>query len=955
MRTSQDIYHQIRWDPRFDPSRFAVLIDVHRAEPKRVPFTEFTPGGDIPWHRVLAFEADGVLLWDRRTGTDLVGEVEAGRAHEAQLLRPPAFDPHPMFRFTGARFEARPAEAALEALSEREGRLRVVTWNTLWDRYDAERIDTARRRVELLRVLPSLDADIIALQEVEPALADSLLRQGWVRDGYLASDDESGAGALDHGLLLLSRVPVREVAIKSLGPHKAAMAMVAQVAGRAVAIVCVHLTSDHTPGARARRNAEALELTKALEGVPADLIWVGDFNDGRADLAASLECRDAWHEVHGDEDQTPTFDPLRNPLAAIASLSGEAKRLDRVLLRGEVAARAAVLVGDAPVTEDGLFASDHFGVLVDLAWPERAPAHSRAEPTRTTARTALAWLPDEAVSSRVQRVRARHDPSYERWPPHVNVRFGFVPESSFDAVVPTLVEAAGRVEPFQARFDGLGSFEQAQHATLFLDPCLHGGSEDWSPLLEAFGARGSRPHLTVGQWSLRESMLRRTEREVGAEIGSLTASIAELTLLSRRGDEPMRPRATIRLGRSAATRLVEIREPDPRPLAEAQPPSERRTLTVQSVVQSIRDALAPGVVHLTGSHRVGGALGRSDVDLVLVSASPCDPAQIRRSLFEALPQITKMRAVAARVPGLELCVGDVDVDLAMVDAGAVEPTEAVARREELGAGAALALSAVSDAEAILEATREVRAAFATLARHVKAWAHRKGIDSAPFCGVPSIGWLVMAARTARRVGVEGGARGAVQLLRAFFEEWALWDCRVPIHLDDGAFDEKSTNGALAVMTPSRPVRSATEGVGPAGTRVVMDALLEGWEILDGASVLDEGLARKWMARPVLHRAHAAWAVLHVEAGSEHAFAEAHGALRGRAKALVRALEAAGMADVRAWPRPFRRGPTEARYAIGLGRAPVDASALARSVAPVMEGLRDVRVEWADNGEVPTLV
>ena len=68
MRTSEEIYHRVRWDPRFDPARFVLGINQRGAAPKRVPLPTFVPGGDIPWHRVLFIEADGELVWDRADG-----------------------------------------------------------------------------------------------------------------------------------------------------------------------------------------------------------------------------------------------------------------------------------------------------------------------------------------------------------------------------------------------------------------------------------------------------------------------------------------------------------------------------------------------------------------------------------------------------------------------------------------------------------------------------------------------------------------------------------------------------------------------------------------------------------------------------------------------------------------------------------------------------------------------
>ncbi|MEV5412543.1 DUF504 domain-containing protein [Thermopolyspora sp. NPDC052614] len=35
MRTSEEIYHRVRWDPRFDPARFVFGVDQRGAEPVR--------------------------------------------------------------------------------------------------------------------------------------------------------------------------------------------------------------------------------------------------------------------------------------------------------------------------------------------------------------------------------------------------------------------------------------------------------------------------------------------------------------------------------------------------------------------------------------------------------------------------------------------------------------------------------------------------------------------------------------------------------------------------------------------------------------------------------------------------------------------------------------------------------------------------------------------------------
>lgn len=84
MRTSDEIYHRVRWDPRFDPARFVLGISQRGDALKRIPLPSFVPGGDIPWHRVVFIEADGEVVWDRSTGVDRIDASRAGRVQGRQ-------------------------------------------------------------------------------------------------------------------------------------------------------------------------------------------------------------------------------------------------------------------------------------------------------------------------------------------------------------------------------------------------------------------------------------------------------------------------------------------------------------------------------------------------------------------------------------------------------------------------------------------------------------------------------------------------------------------------------------------------------------------------------------------------------------------------------------------------------------------------------------------------------
>ncbi|MCY0937220.1 poly(A) polymerase [Streptomyces sp. H34-S4] len=988
MRTSEELYHQVRWDPRFDPARFTLGLLQRGAAPKRVPLPSFVPGGDVPWHRVLFVEADGELVWDRATGVDIIDGTDAGRVRVPRLLRAPFFTARTAYAWDasgGGAWRAAPEGGADRAgTGRRPSLVRLLTWNTLWDRYDAPRIATARRRPLLLADLAAADADVIALQEVERELLGMLLAEPWVRAGYTVAADPGGRDVAESGLLVLSRLPVREAGVHALGPHKAVVAVTVDTEAGPLVVAATHLTSDHTDRGEDRRASELARIDKGLAGVDADHVaLVGDFNDGRSGAegpAEALRLRDAWNEVHGAQDRTPTFDPTANPLAAVASLSGRPGRLDRILLRSaEVRVTRAALRGNSAAA-DGLFISDHYGVeaTLDLG-PAADGGEGGGEGSRhtvlavhATARTAVAWLAPEDAA--VESVRRAHDPQAERRPAHVNLLFGFVPESSFEAALPLLAEAAAETEAFTARLEGVHGFDP----TVWLDPAA-AGDAPWQELRGTLAARfpgcrgraeGFTPHLTLG----RSPDPRRAEREFAARLGGgRSARVDSLAVLSRRGDGPMEVRATVELG---SGRIRWAPEPD-RPTTTGTGGAEPAGAGAESLTARIAAAFPEGVVHVAGSRRMGCALPESDLDLVAALPGTVSLAEVRARVASALPEAERLREVTgARVPGLRLRVGGLDVDLVVVATGPMPPDQAVARRTRLGEASAVALSAVSDADAVRAFVGPEHAAFARLAREVKAWARSRGLDSAPFGGLPGLAWSVLAAHTVGACpGLSPGA-----LLRSFFATWAAWDWRIPVTLgpakaptaggggDGGAVGEGAAGGclggaaaggrsgeaAVTVLTPSAPVRSCTGHVGAGTADVLARELYAAWEALEEARTGEDPAARRLIAATPPHRRHAAWAVVTVAAARPRDFEDNLGRTRGRLRALLGALAEAGHVDVHAWPRPFERTPALARYAIGLGHTPPAPGALAALAAPWSATLPGTDVAWADCGSVPDL-
>jgi hypothetical protein len=140
---------------------------------------------------VLFIEADGELVWDRETGVDRIDSSGVGRVRDPRRLRAPFFTPRTPYAWDSAA-GWRPADTTTRATAPPAASLRMLTWNTLWDRYNSDRIDTGRRRPLLLAALRDADADVIALQEVQAGLLALLSQAPWVRAGYTLDTDGLG-------------------------------------------------------------------------------------------------------------------------------------------------------------------------------------------------------------------------------------------------------------------------------------------------------------------------------------------------------------------------------------------------------------------------------------------------------------------------------------------------------------------------------------------------------------------------------------------------------------------------------------------------------------------------------------------------------------------------------------------------------------------------------------------
>ncbi|GAA3823126.1 hypothetical protein GCM10022206_71720 [Streptomyces chiangmaiensis] len=135
----------------------------------------------------------------------------------------------------------------------------------------------------------------------------------------------------------------------------------------------------------------------------------------------------------------------------------------------------------------------------------------------------------------------------------------FVPESDFERAAPLLAAAMAETPVFTARLDGVRTFRHRACFAVWLDPTA-AGRAPWADLHRVLRQRFPRCRGPAKKFTLHLPLGRtRDPRRVTAgcatRLNAMTATVWELVLLSRPGDGPMRPRATIAVHTGEVRRL----------------------------------------------------------------------------------------------------------------------------------------------------------------------------------------------------------------------------------------------------------------------------------------------------------------------------------------------------------------------------------------------------------------
>jgi endonuclease/exonuclease/phosphatase family metal-dependent hydrolase len=272
--------------------------------------------------------------------------------------------------------------------------LRILTFNLL----TLESASGQERHEVVRRLLPDLRPDVVALQEVtrSPEVDQAVELLG----PRFAIVDLPGRTPRHVGECLASRWPLGEVFTldrpiigdEEDGPRAAAVAVEILVPPPLGRLLAVHHKGAYQLQLEHVREQQALATARFVENLAADrpelpVVLMGDLNAGpdaaslrflagRQSLAGiSVRYEDAWEAVHAHEPGH-TFSP-RNPLVRAGQMPLErGRRIDHIMTRSgphgpllDVA--DCRLVFDRPV--NGVWASDHFGLLAELRRPDHPP------------------------------------------------------------------------------------------------------------------------------------------------------------------------------------------------------------------------------------------------------------------------------------------------------------------------------------------------------------------------------------------------------------------------------------------------------------------------------------------------------------------------------------------------------------------------------------------------------
>lgn len=842
LKPSWEMYSRILWDPKLHQQAFHIgFVDRMATEGLREKLLVDWEGSDIPWNRVQYIRCGNSIVWDRNKRIDLFENdqlpLEAYNANASTnapiQIQGVNIVPKPTFAWAADHWKTINTIPTVNS-----AQLKIATFNCLTNKYEKEVIQSHLRFSAIVKELEQLDADIILLQEVDAPLLALLLKLAAIR-GWYSSDTKRTAQNYYQELLILAKYPFSVVEYQHSEQKKFPIGSWS-INGEQLHIANVHLTSNRSKEALKVRAAQLNGILTYLDNLEGAVFIAGDFNSRGKEGLAILDqqgFKDGWESLNSTLDGY-TFEPSHNPLAQHLSLTGLPARFDRICLKADSWQPTTVeLFGNQAINTEGLFASDHYGVLLSLGYQEveKSAISSKWGKTAATYRSGIVIIPPKEIWETIQAIRQQHDSKYQRWMPHITLLYGFLPDRYFAEAMEELSTLAKDFEAFDINLNQYQLFSQQSSVTAWLEPICSkvGILQDLQEALQRLFPMANsqlkklpkfRPHLSIGQF---ESELQ--AKELLPIWESLKFGVTQLAVISRQQDQPFELRYTVDLGSGKVSNINNNRILEQElmqlvcPSTELDQNQQERKNFALELVQEVCTAVLgyPISLETLGSARLGTTDMTSDIDLIC-----CIPNTVNIASFltEVLAQLDgyyqqARLVVDAQVPILKLTIEGIKIDLLAAQHPNF-PTSLNNLKEsdryDFEATSWQALSGILEVDNLLKQVKPHCSldTFRWLVKTIKTWATARGIKANALGYLGSYSWTVLAAWTCQQVPVQEDKESLVLLLDYFFRLLAQHNWDNPISLNSSTDDYKlrPKQDRMPILTTVQPYYNSARNI-----------------------------------------------------------------------------------------------------------------------------------------------
>jgi poly(A) polymerase len=940
MATIAEVYNRIIWDGRLNRNLF--IAGFHERISDRIrekPLVQWETNGDIPWHRVRYIRCGDVVVWDRERHLDLISSNQlpatAWKSADGELSDT---DLAALISNNQVEFKARKVynhQSGDWQVSKSIGTnfnlndLKVVSYNILCNLYDSEKIQTEKRLPAIINELQQTDADIIALQEAIPELVELLLSESWVQN-YFISESIPANNVKPYGNLLMSRLPFTLVEHQFSG-HKRSLVGTWHFNDELFHVAVVHLTSDRAENGRSKRTQQLATVIAHLEEQLGTCLIVGDFNtrgNEHAEIFKYGGFVDIWQQLHPDKDGY-TFDPTRNALAEIMSLEGKPARLDRLYLRQNSQSlaykpQAIAMFGCEPLpgTAGKIYPSDHFGVCVTL----QVSNSQKLDLAKFTPvyQSAIFAIPSDEVIPAIQAIRRRYDAKVNACMPHINLIYGFLPESYFELALEIIVPALAKLKPFKVTLTNFQTFTHRKSTTAWLRPVAEpeNALHELQAVLQSLfpqcdeqsnrSEEGFTPHLSIGQFA--------SETEALAKLPGwhpISFTVDSIALVARREGKAFAVRYQVPLGegqtKSSAdlTELISIinqLEPELTPAQKVQ-----RQTAIEIVKQACTECLGfESSLHVLGSARLGVESHQSDLDLVCLIPDYMAGDVFLNRIETHLQGLSDRSQVvlSARVPVLRLQLDGISTDLLYAQI-AGDRASKITNISDLKSQIAIAgsknaetnnLKSVigcweSDLIADLVKYSLDFNLFRLLLRAIKSWAKSRYIYGNSWGFLGGFSWALLAAYSCTGVRAASPKENRQihsslsELLANFFDVLSRHDWNQPIALTDAGkqYKRQLPRDWLPIVTSIAPCQNTARNVTRSTAQIIQQEFSRGAKI-SAQALSGKGSWKELFASPNLAEGADMLAIVTATGASEEEIEKAKGILVGYIVGLAIQLE-----------------------------------------------------------------